>query len=288
MMSKRSLSFLIETALSIQDTPAHEAGTIVFIPRFMANVSLPVREPQGFEYKRKNGRFSIHMLSPSEVGLPYGSYARLILVNITTRAKLSGSHEIFLADTQRQYLKELGKHCSGGKTGSLGTFKQQFLRLLAVTIKCIEDGEDSWQIESLNVAHRASLSWTNHNTFEWETHIVLDAAFAEDIFNHAVPADYRVIIALSHHPLAMDIYFWLTHRYFRLHKPSLVPWDTLRQQFDNQYKRKSHFREKFLKALNKVSLLYPDARFAHSEKGILLLPSRTHIPKKKYRTQSCG
>jgi len=49
-----------------------------------------------------------------------------------------------------------------------------------------------------------------------------------------VPLDLRVLRALRS-PFEIDIYVWLTWRFFRLRKPVVVPWKTLQLQFGCDY-----------------------------------------------------
>jgi hypothetical protein len=45
-----------------------------------------------------------------------------------------------------------------------------------------------------------------------------------------VPLDLRVLRALRS-PFEIDIYVWLTWRFFRLRRPVKIPWDSLQLEF---------------------------------------------------------
>jgi len=278
-MSKRT-NHLLDVATNISLISASEANSISYIPRFLANISLPARSVSGNEYTRKNGRYKLHLLSPSDIGLPYGTYPRQLIIHLTTRAKITGNSEIFLGSSQSQFLKSLGLQNSGGKNGSLRAVKDQTKRLLASSILWSESTDSSWNQESMRIAQKVSMVWEPVNSSKWEASLKLDHAFFSDILNSAIPIDQRVIDVCSHYPLAIDTYCWLTHRYYRMSQSQLISWEQLANQFGNIYTRKSHFKVKFIMALDRVSLLYQKASFSTNTKGLILYPSPPHVSPK--------
>ncbi len=70
----------IDKLLAIQECSALEANEIGFIARFLIQATLPHSNPGLNEWCRKNGNLTMHMMAPSAVGLPFGCYARLLLV----------------------------------------------------------------------------------------------------------------------------------------------------------------------------------------------------------------
>ena len=278
--NKRSISRLLRTATDISLVSASEANTISYIPRFLANISLPARCVNGNEYTRRNGRYKLHLLSPGEIGLPYGSYPRLLIIHLTTRAKITGCSEVFLGHSHAQFLKSMGIKSSGGKNGSLRAFKDQTRRLLASTILWCSSGHSSWNMESMRIAKEVAMTWEPMNPTEWEAYLKLDHEFFADIASNAVPIDQRVIEACSYYPMAIDIYCWLTHRYYKMSQSQLITWEQLANQFGNVYTRKSHFKGRFITALDRISLMYRTAKFSTNGKGLILYPSPPHVSPK--------
>ena len=103
----------------------------------------------------------------------------------------------------------------------------------------------------------------------------------------AVPLDLKAVAALGHSALAMDIYFWLAQRLWRLTLPYTVYWTELHKQFGSGYSRLCDFRRKFRKALRYATAVYPTAIVEDkisengTSRGIRLYPSPPPILKKR-------
>jgi hypothetical protein len=278
-MKKRSPLYLVSAANEIQQVSALEARSVIHIPRMLANASFPTRRLPGNEFVRRNGDYELTLLSPSSIGLPYGTYPRLIIAWITHQSKITRSRTIHLGDSINAFLKNLEKSSSGGTYGSMTSLREQCKRLFSCNIQWTHNSETSWSMESLRIAQKASMIWQPNEPGSWEAYLTLDQGFFDEIQQSAIPVDRRVLQACSHYPLAIDIYSWLTLRNFRNNRGiTLIPWDLLALQFANSYSRESHFRQKFTQALRRVSLFYPTARFHCDHKGVWLYPSPPHVP----------
>ena len=65
-----------------------------------------------------------------------------------------------------------------------------------------------------------------------------------------------------------------------LRKPCLIPREALQTQFGADYGRLRDFKRKFLGHLADVLRVYPAARLAEQQTGLLLKPSPTHLPRR--------
>jgi len=287
-MGRRDEFFLLDVASEILRRPALEAGCIVYLPRALANCSLPARKPASNEFSRRNGACTLTIVAPSHIGLPYGTYPRLMILHLATQAKLHGERDIFLDETLTKFLASLGKRCSGGANGTITALRQQAHRLFASTIIWQVDSGSALTIDSLRISSSASIFWQPQNSSEWGCRIRLDESFFQDVIEGAVPVDARVIRALSASTLCIDLYGWLTYRNYSLRRPSLIRWDQLAAQFGNGCGHIAHFRQQFLSALSRVSILYPDARYDVRKRGLLLFPSPPHVPPMNMRNSSRG
>jgi len=290
-VKKRSQEYFIQQALEIDQIPADEANSIGYAPKILSCVALPMRKQDNNEFIARNGHYKISILSPSDIGLPYGTYLRLLIIWLVTKSKITKSREIYCGKSFSNLAKELGKHSSGGQQGSITALREQFKRLFSSTIHWIKDGEGEWSIDSMKIASNASILWDPVNSSQWESFITLDDLFFEEIQTSAIPIDMRVIDVCSHYPLAIDIYCWLTSRYFRLYNPVLIPWRDLWCQFGSSCKRKNHFKSSFMKAATRVKFFYSKAKFKFTDNGMLLFPSSPHVrpiakKKKKYRVDN--
>ena len=80
--------------------------------------------------------------------------------------------------------------------------------------------------------------------------------------------------------MALDIYNWRSYRNTYLKKNVLIPWEALHMQFGADYKTTFHFKADFLKNLKKVQIVYPESRQEVTDRGLIILPSKTHISRK--------
>ncbi|CAL94658.1 protein kinase [Azoarcus olearius] len=138
----------------------------------------------------------------------------------------------------------------------------------------------------LNDAELTGL-WTPqqaHEAGRWQSQVRLSHGFFRECIENPVPIDLRAYKALRGSPLAMDVYTWLTYRMSYTHRRSRpIRWEPLMMQFGCDYGTETgqavrDFRKAFLKALKLVLVVYPQAQIEVGDTGLLLLPSRHHVP----------
>jgi hypothetical protein len=78
-LSPQSIDALINQALAIEDKQAREAWALGFMARSMVRATLRHRKTKGNEFIRVNGSYSMTIMAPSVIGLPYGTIPRLLL-----------------------------------------------------------------------------------------------------------------------------------------------------------------------------------------------------------------
>ena len=89
--------------------------------------------------------------------------------------------------------------------------------------------------------------------------------------------DLRAIRQLQRSSLAIDLYIWLTYRMSCLRKPTVIPWESLQDQFGAAYARPRDFRRKVMTQLQEVLRLYPTVRVSQTGTGLRLYPSPPHV-----------
>ena len=280
-MKKRSFQYLIHTAKEIESIPAVEAGAVSYAARVMATASFPYRDLPINEFNRSNGRSQLTILSPSWVGLPYGPIPRLLMIDIVTKSKIQKTRSIYLGKSSSELLKRLKKYDCGGPNGTRRSFFNQCKRLFSSSITVSTQCDNSWHVDNMHIARSGDLFWTPSDTNRWNAEILLDERFYADIQNHAIPIDLRAINALSHYPLAIDIYCWATYRNAFLKRPTVVRWEQLQNQFGNEISKLNNFKSKFLKAIATVQILYPALKWSIADNGLLIQPSKPHVSKSK-------
>jgi hypothetical protein len=105
----RTLDKLFGTALAIELEAAKEAGALGFMARAMVQATMPHRCVAGNEFTRTNGAFSLTMLAPSKIGLPYGSIPRLVTGFLTTEAVRTKERHIVLGSSLSRFMAELDR-----------------------------------------------------------------------------------------------------------------------------------------------------------------------------------
>lgn len=119
MHSKRE-SKIINLAGELTEIPLNQTKTLSFMSRLLVIVNLPYRDP-GIEARnwwRVNGSVSINITPGYEgnksLGIPYGSYPRLIIAYLITQAVKTQSPIINLGRSFREFLEMIGLE-KGGK-----------------------------------------------------------------------------------------------------------------------------------------------------------------------------
>jgi hypothetical protein len=278
-----ALEHLITEALAIEAQSAQEAGALGFMARALVQATLPHRKTAGTEFLRRNGTFTLSLLAPSTVGLPYGTVPRLLLAWMTTEAVRTHTRELELGDTLSGFMRELGLVPTGGRWGTIPRLKDQARRLFASTVSATFDDADKHASLGYRLADRALLWWdakAPNQAGLWRSTVTLTDGFYQEIVAHPVPVDMRAMRALKRSPLALDIYCWLTYRTSYATRPSTIPWGALALQFGSDYGRLRAFKAAFLAELRKVMLVYRGANVEPLETGLLLKPARPHVARR--------
>lgn len=271
---------LIAESLAIEAEEAVKAGALGFMARALVQATLPHRRVAGNEFTRRNGAFTLNLLAPSAVGLPYGTVPRLLLAWLTTEAVRTRSREILLGDSLSGFMRELDLVPTGGRWGSITRLKSQTQRLFSATVSCTYQGKDSTGLMGYRIADKAMLWWhakAPEQAALWQSSVALSEPFFREVIEHPVPVDMRALKALKRSPLALDMYAWLTYRMSYLNRDTEIPWPALAAQFGADYKRVRDFKAAFLLELRKVLAVYPEAKAEEGSTGLLLKPSRPHI-----------
>jgi hypothetical protein len=275
---------LIAETLAIEAEAAHEAGTMGFMARALVQATLPHKRVKGPEFTRRNGAYTLSLLAPSHIGLPYGSVPRLLLAWLTTEAVKTRQREIVLGESLSGFMRELDMVPTGGKKGTVGRLKNQTRRLFASTISASYVDDEKAAETGYRLADKSLLLWDGAHPDQaglWQSTVTLTEAFYREVIGHPVPVDMRAIRALKRSPMALDIYCWLTYRASYAKRPSSIPWVALAVQFGSEYGRVRDFKSSFLAELRKVTLIYPDAKVEATEAALIVKPARPHITRRK-------
>jgi hypothetical protein len=285
-LKPETINVLIQRGLAIEAEGALDAGTLGFMARAMTLASLPHSRIEGAEFARRNGPFTLSIMSPANVGIPYGTVPRLLLAWLTTEAVRTKNRELILGDSLSGFMRQLDLVPTGGRWGSITRLKDQTTRLFASSVTAVYKDAERTAIRGHHVADAANLWWHPKDPKQaalWESSVTLSQPFFSEIIERPVPIDLRALRALKRSPMALDLYVWLTYRMSYLTKATEITWAGLQCQFGAGYPATAQgirdFRKHFIPALRKVLAVYPDARAAPTDTGIRLAPSRPHVRK---------
>jgi len=275
---------LIADSLAIEAEEAQEAGAIGFMARALVQATLPHKRVTGSEFTRRNGAYTMTLMAPSHIGLPYGTVPRLLLAWMTTEAVKTRSRDLELGDSLSEFMRTLDMVPSGGRWGSIARLKGQTRRLFASSVSASYADSEKVAEAGYRLADRSMLLWDNKTPEQaglWRSTVTLTEAFYREVIEHPVPIDMRAIRALKRSPMALDVYCWLTHRASYAKRDSIIPWAALAVQFGAEYGRVRDFKAAFLGELKKVTLIYSGANASVTDTGLLVKPARPHIARRK-------
>lgn len=283
----KMLDHLVEAALAIE---AGEDQTLGFMARAFVQATLPHRSVEGTTYRRKNGHYSLTISSPDEsIGIPYGSIPRLLLAWISTEAVQTQSRDLSLGDSLSGFMRQLGMVPTGGRWGSISRLRTQSRRLFSSHItghyQATDKTGEHESIVQMSVVDRADLWWSPKDPRQkslYGSSLRLSEPFYNEVISHPVPYHMNALKALKQSPMALDIYTWATYRNSYSRKPSHIPWAALQMQFGAGYpmnaRGRTDFKRKFLLALKKVAVVYPEVLKMQDEgKTLLVRPGRPHV-----------
>jgi len=279
-MKDKDIDKIITETLAIEAEDAKEAGSIGFISRALTLATLPHRPIKGSEFTRSNGNFTLSIVAPSVIGLPYGNIPRLLVSWVTSEAVRVRSPELEMGPSLSHFMRELGLIPSGGRWGGITRLRDQMMRLFASSVTCIYADKHKTGILGMKIVSEAHLWWDPKSPDQiplWKSTLKLGAEFYNEIINNPIPIDMRALKLLKRSPMALDIYCWLTYRMSYLKKQTEIPWPILEMQFGADYGRTIDFKVNFIKQLRAVLAVYPEAKVGDSEYGLVLKPSKPHI-----------
>lgn len=277
----------ITEALEIQEEEAKEAGALGYMARSLVQATMPHNKVEGLHYERSNGNFTLVMIAGSqEIGLPYGSVPRLLMAWVTTEAVRTKNRVLELGDSLSSFMAELGLVPTGGRWGSITRLKDQTRRLFSCQIACFYSDENQDAGKFTRLADEYHLWWQRipEQANLFKSTVTLSQEFFEEITNSPIVFRMSTLKALKQSSMAVDVYTWITYRNSYAKNPCKIPWEALQHQFGAGYpltsQGKRDFKKKFIHALKKVALVYPEAAKLQVDKDhLLFVPGKPDVPK---------
>src|SRR4051812_47428518 len=242
---------VIEAAYQMLSDDAEKIG---FTYSGFALTSLPHKPQTELVWKRDGHNLTMLIESGRDrsgkpLGLPYGSYARFILLFLQSEAIRTGSREVELGRSMRVWLGSMGLSI-GGTTYKLVT--AQARRISGCTLTFFADRAGA-QIKSKGgfVKTEITMSTTigDNQPSLWQDRVLLDEDFYRALREHPVPISEEGLRAIGPRSMVIDIYIWLAYRLHAIKKEVDVSWSALYAQFGAGFSRIRRFREYFISCL---------------------------------------
>jgi len=270
---------VVEAAYQVLNDEAEKIG---FTYSGFALTSLPHR-PQTDTTWRREGH-NITMLITSGVdragmplGLPFGSYARFILLFLQSEAIRTGSREVELGRSMRAWLGSMGLSI-GGKTYKQVT--DQARRISGCTLTFYADRQGTELMRRAGFVDGAiNLTDIGEQPSLWQERVLLNEEFFRALREHPVPLSEAALRAIGPRSMVIDTYIWLAYRLHALKRDVEIGWPALYAQFGAGYEQIRFFRRHFIECIALATAAYPEARVDLSDRGLILCPSRPAVPK---------
>lgn len=277
---KRHLQ-LVKLAGDLAEETCEEANKLGFMSRLLIMINLPYRElgDDRRVWTRRNGKVSIVVAAAYDkdgisLGIPYGTYPRLILAYLVTQAVKTQSPMIYLGKSFSKFFQLLGIKRGGKQYKQLN---KQLERTLSASFSWIYETNKQQSRANVQVSHESHLWWDsieNSNVLSfWESYIKLNTDFFNEIIRYAVPLDLRVLSVLKNSPLGLDLYMFISWRVFKIDKPAFISWEGLQQQLGGQYGDVNVFSRDCRMHITRIKALRPDLNISFLPGRLLLKPS---------------
>src|SRR6195952_5534246 len=271
---------MVEAAHQVLSDDAEKIG---FTYSGFALTSLPHKPQTELVWKRDGHNLTMLVESGrgrdgKPLGLPYGSYARFILLFLKSEAIRTQSREVELGRSMRVWLGTMGLSI-GGTTYRM--VNEQARKISGCTLTFFADRAGA-QIKSKGGFVKTEITMSGvigDQPALWQDRVLLDEDFYRALREHPVPVSETALRAIGPRSMVIDVYIWLAYRLHALRRDVDVGWPTLHAQFGAGFSRLRRFRAHFIECLGLAVAAYPDARVEISERGVILRPSRPAIAK---------
>jgi len=264
---------------------ADEDGGVGFLFSGWCQAALPhKRLPEGKGWQVKGEAVTLIVESgsrpgpgddPVPVGVPYGARARMILFYLQSEALRTGSPEVLLGHSMRNWLEKMDISWGGGVIKAVRDQAERIARC-RMTLQ-VKHGNKTGLVNQAIV--EASMFDDSDGAFI-ERARLSDGFFAQ-LKKHPVPLKDAAVKALSNNSMGLDVYAWLAYRLHVLERPTPVSWSALKGQFGLGVERMRDFRRLFLSNLQLAMSVYPAALVDATDVGLVLHPSHPPVAPRK-------
>jgi hypothetical protein len=208
------------------------------------------------------------------IGVPFGSYARLLLIDWQTEALERGSREIHMGRSASAVVARLGINRGGPSNGKVA---DQLERLATCAVDFAFGTDKKGIIVNQRLVEAFEYTGTpdprSRRDMRLVERVILSQAFFDELRRHPVLVDRAALRDLTTSPMAIDIYLWLAFRLHSLSKETPIGWDKLWRQFGSRVGAMKNFKTQFEGPLYLALSAYAQAKVRVGDRGLLLEPS---------------
>jgi hypothetical protein len=257
----------------------------------LAGCSLPYTQQavEVREWERRQGRMSLlvtagKLFNPEdqtwvEQPLPWGSRARLLLLHTCSEAIRQKSATIDIQHTLTGFIRSMGFTVTGGRNGTLNSFKQQVNALAACNMKL-----GMWngtQAKTINTQPFSSLEvWLPTSADQrmmWPKQLTFSHDFYSTLVKRALPINVHAVKTFSNSPRKLDLLFWLGYRLSGIKSTLTISWDALQEQWGANYSRQTNFKRDFAQEIADIKEVFPKLPVRLNEVGFVIEPGGTEV-----------
>jgi Plasmid encoded RepA protein len=214
------------------------------------------------------------------IGLPFGSYARLILIDWQTEALERDSRDVLIGPSLKASLKRMGLP-HGGKVMEL--VREQVERLAGCRFTFhVKTSGGRGAVANVNIVDHIEYceARAGGSTRRYVERVRLSELFYQQLRAHPVSVDRASIIAIRNSSMALDLYMWLAYRLRSLDGEKHVSWTALKGQFGGGVNAMRNFKPLFSENLQLALGVYRTANVVLTPTGVLLRPSPPPVPQR--------
>jgi len=278
---------------------------LIYISRYLVAMSLPydpTTERQIVKSARLGDGSRVHLQLTANIAgidLPYGSDRTLLhwLLDQIARqlqvAKAAGDDDQQSLEQARfvrwtkasDYLREMGMAANSGKNYS--DLRGRYRRLAGLSIGLrIEapGGETLHNIPLIESAHLPTsvdvqAEQQGQQRLDLESDdltfgVLFSKKLVATLMSSAVPFPREILRKTRKQSQMQDYWLFLAWRSFSAKKPSLIPWEEVREQLWQQDQTIRRIKGRFREAIKALQLIWPELKAESREKGLWIAPPR--------------
>lgn len=214
------------------------------------------------------------------VGVPFGAYARLILIDWQTEAIERSTRDIFIGPSLKASCKRMGLP-HGGRVMELVREQMERIASCRYTFH-IKGANGRGAITNVNIVDHVEYCDVRVSRSEkrFIERVRLSEIFYQALQAHPVSVDKASVIAIRNSSMAIDLYLWLSYRLHALKEEKELTWSALKAQFGTSFSEMRNFRPLFSENLQLALSVYRTANVVPTKTGITLKPSPPPVPQR--------